>query len=101
MVPTNVIPFPDTRHSESFGVCPECGRSDGYLNLGIEHWFICREHNYRWLAGSNLFDSWKNQTVAQTQSAGVLLDGFAEIKPAASAFDVQARLRKQGRAQAG
>src|SRR5262245_42500917 len=42
-----------------FGVCPVCRTSDGYLNVGRDHWFVCHEHGQRWCAGSNLFSSWK------------------------------------------
>lgn len=48
--------------SESqFGVCPECGRTDGYLNIGRDHWFSCFAHRVKWLAGSNLFSDWQKQ----------------------------------------
>ena len=85
MMPTNVLPFPDIQHSRHCGACPECGKSDGYINLGIEHWFICREHKTRWLAGTNLFDGWMNQTIAQSQSAALLLRGYREVLPARKA----------------
>ena len=82
MTPTNVIPFPDIQHTMHCGSCPDCGKSDGYVNLGVEHWFICREHKTKWLAGTNLFDSWMNQTVAQTQSAEILLRSYKDVLPA-------------------
>jgi len=89
MIPTNVMPFPDIRHARRCGGCPECARSDGYINLGREHWFICREHRTRWFGGTNLFDTWKNQTVAQSQSAEILLRGFREVLPGRVAADRQ------------
>ena len=81
MFPTNVLPFPDIQHASYCGGCPHCGRSDGYINLGVEHWFICREHRTKWLVGSNLFDGWENQTVAQMQSAEILLRSYDEVMP--------------------
>ena len=45
-----------------FGVCPICRKNDGYINVGRGHWFLCDEHKIKWLAGSNLFDSSKEQT---------------------------------------
>jgi hypothetical protein len=45
-----------------FGVCPTCGKNDGYVNVGRGHWFVCDEHKFKWFVGSNLFDSWKEQT---------------------------------------
>lgn len=45
-----------------FGVCPTCHRNDGYANAGKLHIFFCLEHRVRWIVGSNLFSSWKDQT---------------------------------------
>ena len=45
-----------------FGACPTCGGCDGYLNVGRSHWFYCEKHKVKWCVGSNLFDSWKDQT---------------------------------------
>lgn len=79
MTPTNIIPFPDIRHALHCGGCPVCGKNDGYLNLGSQHWFICRDHKMKWLVGDNLFDSWMNQTVSQHLTAERLLDGYREV----------------------
>ncbi len=81
MVPTNVIPFPEVQYEARCGACPECGKSDGYFNIGKEHWFICRDHKTKWLGGYNLFDNWKDQTVSQTESISALLDTFTEVLP--------------------
>lgn len=81
MLPTNVIPFPDIRHASHCGGCIVCGKNDGYINQGAEHWFICREHKTKWLVGENLFDNWMTQTVAQHLSAKKLLGGYQEISP--------------------
>lgn len=45
-----------------FGACPTCGSTDGYLNIGRGHWFVCDEHRVRWLAGANLFSDWRNES---------------------------------------
>jgi len=81
MIPTNVIPFPEVQYFMRVGACPKCGKSDGFLNLGKEHWFICREHKMKWFAGANLFEGWKDQTVAQTQSIEILLRNYKEVLP--------------------
>jgi hypothetical protein len=47
-----------------FGWCPECGRSDGYVNIGRSHVFYCDAHRTRWSAGSNLFSSWRYEDEA-------------------------------------
>ena len=79
MTPTNVIPFPDIRHALHCGECPVCNKNDGYLNLGAQHWFICREHKIKWYVGDNLFDSWRTQSIALHLSAEILLSGYREV----------------------
>jgi len=44
---------------EYFGGCAHCGKTDGYVNYGRDHWFVCDAHRVRWYAGSNLFSSWR------------------------------------------
>jgi hypothetical protein len=45
-----------------FGVCPHCHKTDGYVNVGREHVFLCHEHKVKWSGGSNLFSDWRRQT---------------------------------------
>jgi hypothetical protein len=47
---------------EYFGVCPQCHKNDGFINVGKSHWFFCKDHKVRWCVGVNLFSSWKDQT---------------------------------------
>lgn len=59
-----VIEFPRFDHwSEAYwGVCPECGRHDGLVNVGSgENWFVCHRHRVKWCVGENLFSGWKNE----------------------------------------
>ncbi len=51
------LPQPDP----DFGGCPRCGRNDGFLNVGSDHWAYCRRHKTRWLIGSNLFSGWRHE----------------------------------------
>ncbi|MCZ6803438.1 MAG: hypothetical protein O7D86_05775 [Proteobacteria bacterium] len=81
MIPTNVIPFPEIQYSKHCGVCPKCSKSDGFVNLGKEHWFICRDHKAKWFGGINLFEGWENQTVAQSESIAVMLESYKEVIP--------------------
>lgn len=81
MTPSNIIPFPDIRHALHCGGCPVCGKNDGYLNLGAQHWFICRTHKTKWCIGENLFDSWMTQTLSQHHVAEMLLRTFHEVTP--------------------
>lgn len=52
-----------------FGLCPECGSNDGYINIGREHWFYCLKHRVCWCVGSNLFSSWREQTEDEQHEA--------------------------------
>jgi hypothetical protein len=45
-----------------FGGCPQCGGTDGIVNIGRSHWLHCSEHKVKWWVGSNLFDSWRHET---------------------------------------
>lgn len=89
MIPTNVMPFPEIQYSMRCGVCPKCGKTDGFVNLGQEHWFICRDHKSKWFVGLNLFEGWENQTVAQTESIAIMLGGYQEIIPIRTTDDEQ------------
>jgi len=53
------------RSEDAFGTCPTCNKTDGYINVGRGHWFVCHEHRVKWFVGSNLFDSWKCETVEE------------------------------------
>src|SRR5882724_6327756 len=41
-----------------WGVCPYCHRTDGYINFGCYHWFVCDAHRVKWCVGENLFRTW-------------------------------------------
>jgi hypothetical protein len=47
---------------DHFGVCPVCGKHDGYVNVGRSHWFVCNEHKVKWCFGANVFSSWREQS---------------------------------------
>ena len=48
--------------TEYFGGCPECGNNDGYINIGLGHWFFCKTHRTTWFGGSNLFSSCQDES---------------------------------------
>ncbi len=50
--------------AQPFGGCRECGRNDGYRNVERYHFFYCDKHKTVWLAGSNLFSSWRDEDEA-------------------------------------
>ncbi len=74
----DVITFPER---SGFGACPRCGRNDGYLNAGPEHWFICRRHRLKWWAGSNLFSGWRNEPPERRWAQRAELALFVECEP--------------------
>ena len=77
--------------TDYFGVCPDCRRTNGCLNVGGDHWFYCTEHHVRWWVGSNLFSSWRDQTPNQQRAIykGVFGDGqrWRDMSPSAPVWD--------------
>jgi hypothetical protein len=66
---------------EYFGGCPECGQTDGYLNLGRDHWFVCDQHRTKWWIGSNVFSCWRNETQEDWYRAAAKLSQHREVEP--------------------
>ena len=68
---------------EYFGGCPECGKTDGYLNTGRTHVFMCETHRTYWVAGSNLFSDWRDETEAEQRAKWdeVGMEEFRLVKP--------------------
>ena len=64
-----------------FGACPVCGKTDGYLNVGRNHWFVCREHKKKWCAGSNLFSDWRDETEEKHEENAKLLESYETVSP--------------------
>lgn len=73
-----VIQFPEIDY---WGGCPKCGKNDGYLNAGREHWFICHRHRVKWLVGTNLFSSWQEEDESTWRRNGQVLAGYREVRP--------------------
>jgi hypothetical protein len=64
-----------------FGSCPECGKTDGYINIGGNHWFVCDKHKTKWCAGFNLFSCWKDESEEIWQANAVKLEGYKKVAP--------------------
>lgn len=64
-----------------FGLCPICGQTDGYLNIHRDHYFVCHQHKLRWLVGSNLFSTWRDEGPEVWQENNDLLSGYRMIEP--------------------
>ncbi len=73
---------PDTPSTdEYFGGCPTCGKSDGYSNVGRNHWGSCDAHKVKWSIGSNLFSSWHDEDETVWQKNAERLSTYREVKP--------------------
>jgi hypothetical protein len=64
-----------------FGGCPECGKTNGYINVQAAHWFVCDEHLTKWAAGWNLFSSWKEESEEEHRANARKLSGYRKVKP--------------------
>lgn len=66
-----------------WGLCPICKKTDGYVNIGRNHWFICEKHRTRWWIGSNLFSSWRGETESEQlrHCKKIGFDTFRDVKP--------------------
>lgn len=75
-----IIPFP-APHDLEFGGCPHCGRADGYLNVGRNHWFYCERHKTTWWYGSNIFSSWCDETEGEWLRNQYRLADYRVVEP--------------------
>jgi hypothetical protein len=66
-----------------FGLCPICHKTDGYLNVGNQHWFVCEEHKVKWFVGENLFSSWMYETPGEQSREQKRLEfhSFVRVEP--------------------
>jgi hypothetical protein len=74
----SIIELPAKNH---FGTCPKCKKSDGHLNIGRHHWFLCRKHRVKWKAGYDIFPDWKKEDPSVWRCNERLLDLLMEIEP--------------------
>ena len=63
-----------------FGVYPVCGYTDGYINNGAEHWFVCDVDLTKWYIGTNLFSDWKDETELEQRRSKRLLSGYVQVE---------------------
>jgi hypothetical protein len=59
---------------DTFGLCPRCHKTNGFINIGRSHWMHCRKHRTKWLIGSNLFSSWRYQTEGEQRAQYEAMD---------------------------
>lgn len=56
-----------------------CGQTDGYLNVGRNHYFVCDTHRTKWYVGFNVFSV--HEGPEQWDINSKLLDTYAKVKP--------------------
>ena len=66
---------------EYFGGCPECGKQEGVLNIGRDHWAVCDTHKNKWPIGSNVFSSWRDETERVWARNERRLADYINVKP--------------------
>ena len=66
---------------DHFGLCPVCHDSDGYLNVGRDHWFFCDKDLTRWCPWSNLLSSWQHEDEATWGENIARLHRHRVVKP--------------------
>lgn len=54
----------EQREDDRFGLCPECHRTDGYMNIHSDHRYVCDKHMTKWCTSSNMFSDWKDKAEA-------------------------------------
>jgi hypothetical protein len=77
---SKILNFPTQTRGDYFGGCPICRMTNGYLNSGSEHWFVCDVHRVKWCVASNLFSGWREQTPAQRFSNIDRLATYREVE---------------------
>lgn len=63
------------------GVCPQCYRTDGYVNIGKEHWGICDVHRVRWPIGYNLFSDWQHESRDEQEETWSKVAPYVVVQP--------------------
>jgi hypothetical protein len=66
-----------------FGLCPTCHKTNGYINVGSNHWFRCDEHKMKWCTCANIFSSWREETEEQQRERyyGLGIDTYKMVEP--------------------
>ncbi len=66
--------------SYKFGLCPHCQGTDGYLNIGRFHWFVCDVHKTRWHTASGVL-GWQDEDQDTWERNADLLEEYTEVEP--------------------
>ena len=79
MTQGNVIPF--RRYDDHLGLCPHCKRAPLILNVNRNHYGTCEQHKVKWLVGSNLFSSWREQSERDWARNAAVLSVYRKVDP--------------------
>jgi hypothetical protein len=89
--------------TDYFGGCPVCGKNDGHLNVGRNHYVYCAAHRKRSCYGSNLFSGWRHEDesvwernrriLSRCEDAEFLLEGVWSADPEARERELELRDR--------
>lgn len=72
------------RHmADRFGVCPKCGKNDGYVRLGRAHWCICVDCCTKWPISDSLLSYGRDESQGVANAERIA--GFEHVRPAAAA----------------
>jgi hypothetical protein len=63
-----------------FGLCPHCKGSDGYLNIGAYHVFVCDLHMTYWQTTSHVLP-WEHEDNAKWHANADKLEAYTEVQP--------------------
>ena len=69
----------DERSDPYFGTCPHCDKGGVVLNVGPNHWLVCRDHGVKWCAGFNIFSFWEHEDAATWASNARELEAYRDI----------------------
>ena len=64
-----------------FAGCAHCDSTDGYINIGQGHWFVCHKHRMQWYIGCDIFADWKEQTEEQQRAIHSNFADYQVIRP--------------------
>lgn len=72
------LPRPD---DSGLLLCPMCGRNDGFMNVGQDHWAVCHEDHNKWYVGRNLFSTWLYESKEDWEQSDAFLARYNEVEP--------------------
>jgi hypothetical protein len=66
--------------SDYFDCCPQCGNDPFLMNVGKNHYMVCRSCRVRWFLGQNLFSGWLHESKAVWRANRKFLKGCRPVE---------------------